>query len=78
VDVAPTLLRWLGAAPATALDGRVLEELFSGDGPPDARDAVVIGGGPAAEAPPSPPDGDPAGSDASALEDRLRSLGYIE
>ncbi len=42
VDVAPTILTWIGRSPPAAMDGRSLLPLLSGDTPDGWRDAVFM------------------------------------
>ncbi len=73
VDVAPTILYLLGLPIPRSMDGRVLSEIFS-NGYIDLHPPCFVDG-----------DGrldrerkDYSGDDASRIEERLRSLGYIE
>ncbi len=67
-DVTPTALHLMGLPVPDDLDGRVLAEMMS-----DARPVVSAGAGGAASAP-----AEPTEEDMSAVEERLRSLGYMD
>jgi predicted AlkP superfamily phosphohydrolase/phosphomutase len=72
IDIAPTVLAWLGLAVPESMDGTILQDLF-------ARRIVETrgpGGTPPSHARPDTPVY--SDEDIRGIEDRLRDLGYIE
>lgn len=77
MDFAPTLLHYLGIAPPDGTDGRVVTELFV-DG--FMRSHPVSGMAPTDQAPAHDVDAEPppTQADQQEIEERLRSLGYVD
>ena len=72
IDVAPTVLAWLGLAVPESMDGTILQDLFT------RRISETLGKGssPLPSAGPAAPVY--SDEDIRSIEDRLRGLGYIE
>ena len=69
LDLAPTIMHFLGEAVPRVMDGRVLAEIFS-----DAQDVVYDEGDGHAEL---VSEKGFSSDEASQVEDRLRGLGYL-
>jgi len=70
IDIAPTVLHFLGLAVPSDMDGRVLQEIFSNSTPP-AYERVD-------ELKASQTSAEYTAQEAELIEQRLKGLGYVE
>lgn len=75
VDIAPTILAFLGVPIPSFYDGRVLSEIFLPEAMPKRETDIAAG---ASIGTPQPPSSEVSRADEELVESRLRRLGYLD